>query len=369
MSTKSKIEWLVGDDGQEGTSWNLTVGCQKTGKGCDNCYAIPFAHRLAASPNPAVAEIYKGLTRKSSKGYGLEWTGLVKTVPERLEEPLHWKKPRKVFVDSMSDLFHKDVPFEFIDKALAVMALCQRHTFIILTKRPDRMREYFSGFWQDNPKEKEPNAQRWDDARRWLRDLLRTVNPQESERVGIAMAYQKFPIPNVWCLFSAWDQESFEKGYVELAHTPAAVRGVSLEPLLGPVDLVNCQGEDHHFNPLTGEAWDDENGDLTDDLKYARLDWVIVGGESGGKARPSDLLHILQIRDDCGRSGTPFFFKQWGKYRPCQGHEGPGYSRFCESYYSDGMTYLSKGMWAAGKKEAGRVLDGRTWDGFPEVKS
>jgi protein gp37 len=196
----------------------------------------------------------------------------VMTHEDRLDQPLRWTKPRKVFVNSMSDLFHEDVPDAFIDRVFAVMALAPQHTFQILTKRAERMREYMSG--------------------RRTRRGDRAVRPHERRAPRIAKGSYSWPLPNVWLGVSVENQHFADERIPLLLQTPAAVRFISAEPLLGPVDLA------HWLDDIPSGS--------------RRLDWVIVGGESGPGARPFDLAWARSIVQQCQAAGVPVFVKQLG---------------------------------------------------------
>lgn len=233
--SKSAIEWT-------GSTWNPLTGCTKVSPGCKHCYAERLAHRLHAM---------------GSKSYR---NGFQLTLHEEaLQIPLKWRKPQLVFVNSMSDLFHCDVPFDFISRVFDVMRAASWHTFQILTKRAERLEEL-------------------------------------SPRLGWAN--------NIWMGVSV-ENSSYLSRVNSLKRVPAKTRFLSLEPLLGPLPLLNLEG----------------------------IDWVIVGGESGPGARPIDEHWVLEIRDQCLSAGVAFFFKQWG---------------------------------GVNKKSTGRLLQGRTWDQLPE---
>lgn len=237
---KTKIEWTD-------ATWNPLRGCSRVSDGCRNCYAEKVANRFSGPGQP-----YEGLIAK-----GGQWNGKIKLVPEKLSEPLRWKKPRMVFVNSMSDLFHESVPDDFIDKVFAIMAQCPEHTFQILTKRPKRMLSYLSA-----------------------KNLGRRVNSYLPSTVN-------YPIPpkNVWLGVSVEDQKSADERIPLLLRCPAAVRWVSAEPLLGPVNLT---------------------------FEDRPVDWVVVGGESGHGARPMAHSWARSLRDQCVSAGVPFFMKQMG---------------------------------------------------------
>jgi protein gp37 len=246
MATSS-IEWTE-------ATWNPVAGCTILSPGCTNCYAMRLASRLEAMG----MEKYRDLTRKS--GGRAKWTGAVRLDRDALEVPTAWRKPRMIFVNSMSDLFQEAVPASFVSEVWKVMARTRHHTYQILTKRPDRMVE----LTQDLP-------------------LL----------------------ANVW-LGASVENANYLGRLDELRRVRAALRFVSLEPLLGSVAGI----------------------DLTS------IDWAIVGGESGPGARPMDPKWVREIRMACRHYGAAFFFKQWG---------------------------------GKNKKRQGRTLDGRTWDEFPRA--
>lgn len=236
MSTISKIEWTD-------STWNPVTGCTKVSPGCKHCYAETFAERWRETP-----------------GHPYEQGFDLKLWPDRLGLPLSWKKPRTIFVNSMSDLFHEEILAAFIEKVFAVMMAASWHVFQILTKRADR-----------------------------LADIAATLTWPPNVWMGVSIETARY----------AWRVD-------RLRAVPAAVRFLSIEPLLGPMGGL----------------------DLRD------IDWVIVGGESGPGARPLNPDWVRDIRQQCQNSGVPFFFKQWGGVQ---------------------------------KKKAGRTLDGRTWDEMPEL--
>lgn len=242
MADGSAIEWTD-------ATWNPVTGCTKISRGCDNCYAERFAER------------FRGVAgHPFSNGFDLTLR------PERLHQPLRWRRPRMIFVNSMSDLFHKNVPDAFIDQVFATMEEADWHVFQVLSKRSSLMRDYLRRRYQDA----EPPA-------------------------------------HIWCGVSVEDAQA--KGRIEqLRATPAGIRFLSIEPLIGAIGPVNLQG----------------------------IDWVIVGGESGPGARPVHLDWVREVRDQCIAQGVAFFFKQWGGTRP---------------------------------KSGGRELDGRQWSEFPTLQA
>ena len=247
---ETSIEWTD-------STWNPVAGCAVISAGCTNCYAMRMAARLEAMN----VEKYSGLTRKSGGRY--VWTGRIRLDETALSIPLLWKKPRKIFVNSMSDLFHEDVPCEFVARVWSVMSQTPRHTYQILTKRPDR---------------------------------LKAVVKQE----GLPT------LPNVWLGTSVEDANVLHR-LDELRETPARIRFVSFEPLIGSVAGAELMG----------------------------IHWAIVGGESGPRARPMEEKWVEEIHSLCLEAETAFFFKQWG---------------------------------GRNKKAAGRHYRGRTWDALPDLR-
>lgn len=311
---KTKIEWVRNPDGTSGVVWNPVTGCSKVSEGCRNCYAESLAHRFRKDFRP--------------------WTAAnaehnVRLHPERLEQPLHWSKPRRVFVNSVSDLFHEEVPDEFILEVFGTMVRATEHTFQILTKRPKRMLDFIRSYGND-----------------WS---------------------AKWPLLNVWLGISAEDQPTFDERTKYLLQTPAAVRFVSLEPLLGSINAVLYLGGRSYRCGCGYKETESEMVFLGGDVYWcadcetrmeigATLDWVIVGGESGPGARPMHPDWVRAIRDQCQAAGVPFFFKQWGMWAP------PTVSPFPRCYHSGDVI----GMLRVGKKAAGNELDGRTWEEMPK---
>lgn len=301
MSDKTGISWTD-------ATWNPVVGCTKVSAGCDNCYAIRTAHRMTANPNPLVSQAYAGTEA------GGEWTGKVNLLTDRLDQPLRWRKPRRIFVNAQSDLFHKDVPDEFIARVFAVMALTPRHTYQVLTKRHGRMRSLL----------------RSDNFRPAVEDAMRgIVAAYRTERAW----YAAWPLPNLWLGVSVEDQSTADLRIPALLDTPAAVRWISAEPLLGPVDLrdyVDRWHEDdggtcdwgHCDRAAVAVRRDFTHGDpryvsmLPVCELHRGIDWVVVGGESGPGARPMHPEWARTLRDQCAATGVPYFFKQWGEHGP-----------------------------------------------------
>ena len=245
MADNSLIEWTD-------ATWNPVTGCTKITRGCDNCYA------------QRIAERFRGVAgHPFERGFDLTLR------PNRLAQPLSWKRPRMIFVNSMSDLFHKQVPTEFIDQVFDTMEQADQHVFQVLTKRSSLMRSYLR------------------------------------RRYGDGTAPQ-----HIWCGVSVEDEQATAR-IRHLRQAQAAVRFLSIEPLLGPVENLRLEG----------------------------ISWVIVGGESGPRARPMDQQWVVAIRDQCQRERVPFFFKQWGGRTPKAG------GRLLEGEEHSALpTYMTKEM-------------------------
>ncbi len=337
MSAATKIEWTRSDDGSAGATWNPVTGCTKVSEGCDHCYAETFAERWRGVP-----------------GHPFEQGFDVRLWPERLDLPLRWRKPKRIFLNSMSDLWHDAVGADFIARVFAVIALAERHTFQVLTKRPGRMRSVLASdrFWGR------------------VRDAIPDYGPlTPAAEAAIGSRF----LPNLWLGVSVESQKWAAVRLDKLAAVSAGgVRFASCEPLLGPLDL----------RPWLGSG----------------LDWIITGGESGPKARPVHPDWVRSLRDQCLASGVAFLHKQWGEYLPVQvtddsgfaggrvfddprtgrrsaavirepgGPFGSGVLRPMRAGDHDGNGQMLDDDTIAvrlGKGRAGRVLDGRTWDEFP----
>jgi protein gp37 len=337
MASKSNIEWTD-------ASWNPVTGCSKVSAGCKNCYAETWAN------------MHRG---EFSKDKSREFTD-VRCHPDKLPIPVHWRKPRMIFVDSMSDLFHETVADEFIDKVLAVCSLCWWHTFQILTKRASRMFAYFEADWKPRVEETAREMIRTDlfiqancvdlHSSAWI-DHLR----YNEENVAHVEFEWSSKLPNVWLGVSCEDQKTAHERIPLLMETPAARHFVSCEPLLGPIDLLR----EIDFVQLRRHPQYSGETDLKNDW-YQDLHWVIVGGESGPNARPMHPDWVRSIRDQCQAAGVRFFFKQWGEWSPhCYGNR----VAVPAMKYSNGTP-----MFRIGKRIAGRLLDGREWDEYPKGK-
>ena len=286
MADNSGIEWTD-------ATWNPITGCSVVSPGCTNCYAMGLAGtRLRNHPSRA------GLTRDTKAGP--VWTGEVRFNARWLDQPLHWRKPRMIFLGAHSDLFHPALPRAARDRIYAVMARAHWHTFQVLTKRADLMRAYLS----------DPEL-----PRRIAALVTEAVGPDDiivSREDELATGGMR----HVWHGVSAERQREADERIHELRATPSAVRYVSLEPLLGPIDLRHLNRLDTVASDcLTGLRVRPRTGKAIDKEPWNPIDWVIAGGESGPHARPSHPDWFHSLRDQCQAAGVPFFFKQWGEWR------------------------------------------------------
>lgn len=274
----SKIEWTK-------ETWNVHLGCSLKSAGCANCYAMKFAHR-------GLRPEHRGLTEVGPKGP--RWTGEVRFIPERLEHPLRWRKPRRIFVNSMSDLFHDDVPFEEVAAVFGVMAACPQHTFQVLTKRPARALEFFEWLAERAACPSYGCVHR-DVCTQAAYDRLDAS--KKTSHVVLLDSGRDWPLQNVHLGVSVEDQAAADERIPVLLQCPAALRWVSYEPALGPV----------RFDKLH----DDELGATWNGLDLG-IGWLVVGGESGPGARPFDLAWARSTVDQCREAGVPCFVKQMG---------------------------------------------------------
>ena len=276
----TKIEWAS-------ESWNPVTGCTPISEGCRYCYAKRMANRL-----------------RGRYGYPKDDPFKVTIHPDRLDQPLKWRKPKRIFVVSMGDLFHEDVKYDWIRSILFTMYGGGRHhAYLILTKRPERMYDFFKHNMPDY-----------------------------------------WPLSNVWLGVTCENQHAADERIPILLQIPATVRFVSCEPLLGEIDFSHL--------PESG----------------AELDWVIVGGESGPGARPMHPDWARSVRDQCQSAGVPFFFKQHGEWIGKAGWYLQKDMASCRSIIMDRdkNDKIGVSMGKVGKKKAGRILDGRTWDEYPK---
>jgi len=361
-------------------SWNPVIGCSKCSTACENCYA----EALHTQRHKAL------LAGKKMPPCYAEPFDRVRFFPERLIEPLHWRKPQMIFVCNMGDLFHDAVmDSSFLDRIFAVMAMCPQHTFMLLTKRSDNQLKYIT-----SEADTEHMA--------WLAD--KSLGEDE-----LAAHAPTWPLPNVWIGATIWDQASADRAVPILLSTPAAKRFVSVEPMLGPVDLGQWFERIDHCGACgaespaqvedvcpecgsdaglittwgcaqaeryrTGERYS-ESPAGEEDLKGQPLDWIICGGETGPGARPMHPDWPRKLRDDCVAAGVPFFFKQWGEYSQRGGTgiveaHGSGAPNVA---WPDGTVRWGKSedrggegvrLARVGKAKAGRVLDGQEWSEVP----
>lgn len=368
MAADCKIEWvaeLARQRGMAPKSWNPVIGCSRASEGCRNCYAAGIAHRFGHHG----FGVYAGLTDRDSDGTP-RFTGKIDFSEKRLVEPLRWRKPAVVFVGDMTDLFHDNVTDEMLDRTFAVMALKQDFLFLVLTKRPERMRRH-------------------------LNDAATPIRIA-SASVDIAVGDMRWsnpcgtddwwPLPNVWLGVTAENQPTADARIPHLLNTPAAKRFVSVEPMLGPINITPYIGHNAHHcrcgwheteldgSWFAGKFTCHECGDTCSTCDA--LDWVICGGESGPGARPMHPGWARGLRDQCDEAGVPFFFKQWGEWEPFRGARPDdlfdarkalivrpsGGTTSGLSEYNDDAFVVRR----VGKKAAGRLLDGSTWDEVPQ---
>lgn len=379
MADHTSIEWTD-------ATWNPITGCSVVSPGCTNCYAMKLAGtRLRHHPSRA------GLTRESKAGP--VWTDEVRLNSEWLDQPLRWKRSRRIFVCAHGDLFAEGVPDAWIDQVFAVMALAPQHTFQVLTKRPARMRQYLS----TDPDLLRDRWYRSVPAGKWyvsVAEAYAGMHPHASDEIRALhhRAPPAWPLPNVWLGISAEDQARADGRVSDLLATPAAIRFVSAEPLLGPIDFTGiCTG--HYFIDALGGAkyHDAPEGERSARQRCAKLDQIIVGGESGAAARPMHPAWVRSIRDQCAAAYTAFFFKQWGEWAPNIGavdgwtiDDDPEISRFEHREWEDGhWSEPFFPMWCdwqdgnydeehcvsrIGKRRAGRLLDGVEHNAMPTMR-
>jgi protein gp37 len=371
MASKSKIEWCDATwtpiRARRRDTGKVGVHCERVSPACKNCYAA--RHNMRALPVHGTGLDFTVVNREKVEIFVDE---------EMLMAPLRWRRPRKIFVCSQTDLFAEFVDDEQIAQVFAVMALAHWHTHQVLTKRADRMQTLLSSedFWDlvgcmiavivDG--EVDPLDRRRDD--------LRATAPEVGPDV---------PLPNVWLGVTAENQEWADKRIPLLLQTPAAKRFVSIEPMLGPVDLgaVLWNGSEpimkNHADVLRGGLHHPLHGFIRQPINT--LDQVIVGGESGPGARPMHPNWARSLRDQCQAAGVAFFFKQWGEWASgrelAPDHRVPHGSvtpkRCCWVYEDGTVASIGRGerpgalSTRVGKRNAGRLLDGREWSEFPEV--
>lgn len=378
MADKTGIQWTD-------ATWNPIAGCSLVSPGCTNCYAMKMAARIEAMSAGSDKQTHYAGTTMPTKA-GPVWTGTINVAPEHiLTQPLRWKRPRRIFVNSMSDLFHDAVDDATIDKVFAVMSLCPQHTFQVLTKRADRMLAYLStraGDYLLRWPEAVP-AGEWPITKQQADLQFGNFGKAALGRHGPIVS---FPLPNVWLGVSVEDTVRANERIPDLLKTPAAVRWISAEPLLGGMSLrsISWAASDRGFvDALTGETQHKETRVSHPDRYPAtnRLNWVVAGGESGPGARPMHPDWARGLRDQCAAAGVPFFFKQWGSWAPVD-HCDKADTRLWDGkpgvrkLRRDGSQTVPDGKWpdqAAGecyispmsKKAAGDLLDGVQHHSWP----
>jgi protein gp37 len=305
VTQATPIEWAT-------HSWNPTRGCRRVSAGCEHCYAESLAHRFSG---PGLA--YEGLTTERGR-----WTGEVRFLPEKLGEPLSWRKPReRVFVNSMSDLFHEDVTDEQIAAVFGVMAAVPASTFLVLTKRPKRALEFFA--WLEAEARKR-DAHDHGEARMFV--LLDAARKHTTHRGLDGPMPSVWPLPSVWLGVSVEDQATADERIPLLLQCPAAVRWVSYEPALGPVRFDKHVTSPPDADPPADGCWEDwltgRKGRVWGASGFPSLDWVVVGGESGPRARPFDVAWARSTIAQCRRAGVPVFVKQIGAWSGVRNRAG-----------------------------------------------
>ena len=356
MADQTKIEWTD-------ATWNIVTGCQIVSPGCTNCYAMRLAGtRLRNIPSRV------GLTKDTKAGP--VWTGDVRFNREWLDQPLRWKRSRMIFVAAHGDLFADGVTDEQLDQIFAVMALSPQHIFQMLTKRPERMRDYLLEMERCFNDDDREFSKRWGTA---------ATEATESPCAAGAIQDIEFPLSNVWLGVSIEDQTRADMRVPILLNTPAVIRWTSDEPLLSEIRYSGVSGDrKRKWNWLTGCT-----GTMYQDgpdINYGpKIDWVVAGGESGANARPMHPDWARSLRDQCAAAGVPFLFKQWGNWQVASegnGHLDHNMARN-DAFWIDidgtrhkpSSTGLTKpyAMHRVTKSVAGRLLDGVEHNGFPPL--
>jgi protein gp37 len=365
-NNKSLIDWCD-------VTWEVTAGCSKVSAGCKNCWAIRTDARLQGAgfkgyekvvtsrSQELRSEEVKTKQKSGNKGL-LNWTGKVNLLEHNLQQPFGWRKPRRVFVNSRSDLFHPDVPFEYVDRVMTVIAMNPQHTFMILTKRPERMKEYFESRIIDS----------------YLKINI-TIN------INSKFNFFVLPIPilNLWLGVSVEDQKTADERIPILLEIPAAKHFISLEPMLGPVDLSkylvkNIRCPYHPKGQGCGVC--EDTGMI---YLHNLLDWVIVGGESGPGlksagmtgARPMHPEWVRSINVQCTMANVQFYFKQWGSYSMLNDKVANVQLKSKNIVYMDKDGVITESKYypnnpdtfiKVGKKKAGHLLDGKEYRQIPD---
>ncbi|MBP2297974.1 phage Gp37/Gp68 family protein [Azospirillum picis] len=395
MGDHCTIEWVVALARQINAipaSLNPIRGCSRLSEACRNCYAASIAHRFGHKGNG----VYAGLTNLDPAGTP-RFNGTLRWVPEVLNTPINAKRSRVYFVCDMSDLFHGSVEQDWIDQVYAMMALCRHHHFLLLTKRPDRMRHYLASV--ETPYRINRCLYRLGSQSTRAGDLhlsLKVLDEGTKDRLP------DWPLPNVWTGATVEDQSAAIERVPHLSRTPSAGRFLSCEPLRGALDLTDIPFSYNGVNGGTVKVLNALTGNIAvvDPVfgpaeGVSALDWVICGGESGPRARPSHPDWVRTLRDQCAKAGVPFLFKQHGEFREFDtgspavevietddefsntinpadlgavkpvfvAMDGRSFAHFTD--VPEGLPVRL--MERLGKKAAGRLLDGRTWDEVPEV--
>lgn len=304
MADKTGIEWTD-------ATWNPIRGCRRVSTGCINCYAETMAARFSGPGQPyeGLAEMKHGKPR---------WTGQYQIVWDKFDQPLRWKRPRMIFVNSMSDLFYEELPFSVTLQIFETMIEANHHIFQVLTKRPGQMLKFF----------------------KYLYDV----------RIMVWNRY--IESNNIWMGISAENQDTANERIPLLLKTPGHIRWVSAEPLLGPIDLRKCGA--------IKEKWNIVRTDVS--CSVGEIDWLVTGGESGHGARPMHPNWARKLRDDCSEASIPFFFKQWGKWSPDMPSQPYNYRK---ELVRDGVKTTTV-MYGVGKKIAGNKLDSKIYQEYPK---
>lgn len=328
----TRIEWAD-------RTWSPVTGCTKISEACEHCYTERMSKRLAGR-----------------YGYPADNPFQVTFHPDRLKEPLRWRKPSRIFVCSMGDLFHPDVPDAIKLKVFDVIGGCPQHVFMILTKRPEQMKGFI------------------DKLQVSAYNICVPIKTQfRLEKTPFFSQYR--PLRNLWLGVTCENQQRADERIPILLQIPAAKRFVSVEPMLGPVDInrwtketcTNYGGIGRVPNHPHIPAHMCQRCKGTGKVSYPRFDWVICGGETGPGARPMHPKWVRSLRDQCQATGTAFFFKSWGDWCPswcgAQSWEPDHNTPF---YFFDSPPIKTRRI---GKKKAGRLLDGQEWSQYPGVKA
>jgi protein gp37 len=348
-------------------NWNPIIGCSPVSPGCEHCRSMQAAAQLARMGGRPGAR-YAGLARVGAAG--LSWTGEVRIRDDLLTWPLFQPRPRRIVVSSMADLFHDEVTTAILDRLHAAVAVAHWHRFLVLTKRPRRMRNYYSDPQTPARIAQEMAAlpaaittesaasggrgaggRRAAGLRGWRTGLERVVYaaPATAETAPRPVGIDPWPLPNLWIGVSVENQDTIGR-IGELAQTPAAVRWVCFEPLLGPVRPDAVPTSEGCFDALRGVHYRlDGRGRPVPNQRAAwpALDWVVAGGETGIGARPTEPDWLRRLRDLCTAAQVPFLFEQWGEWAPAEDDA------------------FGRRMVRRGRRAAGRLLDGESWDQLP----